>query len=288
VDFGAVSYQQFLILWRVLSFGFDGWVEILIGYTPGPSGFAAVNSHISPKEGEIWGTLGFRLGIRLFPDTGLAWLQNRGLDPLPLGSWSQEAARSMSRNWIAWFALAGTSWLASAQQTCTAGIHVEGTITDPAGAVIPGARVQAQGTTVITDAAGHYVIGCASANTTITAQASGFADGSVRIPAQAAGKVQLNIRLAVAAALTDVQVSGNSDNNSGGDTTTLNSKAVQGLADDPDDFLRELQVLASEAGGDPTQTIVMVDGFQNPSAQRGECSHARRRWRPGAEWKWRS
>jgi Carboxypeptidase regulatory-like domain len=172
----------------------------------------------------------------------------------------------MSRNWIAWFALAGTSWLASAQQTCIAGIHVEGTITDPAGAVIPGARVQAQGTTVTTDATGRYVFACAGANTIITAQANGFADGSVRVRAQPAGKVQFNIQLAVAAALTDVQVSGDSDNNSGGDTTTLNTKAVQSLADDPDDFLRELQVLGSEAGGDPTQTIVMVDGFQNPSA----------------------
>jgi hypothetical protein len=36
---------------------------------------------------------------------------------------------------------------------------------------------------------------------------------------------------------------------------------VQGLADDPDDFLRELQVLAAEAGGDPATAMIMVDGF---------------------------
>jgi DNA-binding LytR/AlgR family response regulator len=35
VDFGAVSYQQFLILRRVLSFGFDGWVRTR--QTAGPS-----------------------------------------------------------------------------------------------------------------------------------------------------------------------------------------------------------------------------------------------------------
>jgi hypothetical protein len=35
VDFGAVSYQQFLILRRVLSFAFDGWVRTR--QTAGPS-----------------------------------------------------------------------------------------------------------------------------------------------------------------------------------------------------------------------------------------------------------
>jgi hypothetical protein len=78
--------------------------------------------------------------------------------------------------------------------------------------------------------------------------------------------VHINIQLAVAAAQTSVQVNGDSDIESGGATTTRDTKAVQGLADDPDDFLRALEVLASAAGGDPTAAIIMVDGFQNPSA----------------------
>jgi hypothetical protein len=84
----------------------------------------------------------------------------------------------------------------------------------------------------------------------------------------------------MAAVQSDVQVSGDSDNDTGGDTTTLNTKAVQGLADDPDDFLRQLQVLASEAGGDPTQAIMMVDGFQNPSALPPKSSIASIRINP--------
>jgi hypothetical protein len=42
--------------------------------------------------------------------------------------------------------------LSAAQQTCTNGIRVEGIITDPTGAVIPGAQVQAYGAErIITD-----------------------------------------------------------------------------------------------------------------------------------------
>jgi len=153
-----------------------------------------------------------------------------------------------------------------AQNPCPNGLRVEGTVTDPTGAIIPGANVKAAGTAVTTDATGHYVLACVAAKAVISAQANGFANSSVRVPSQSAGKIQLNIQLALAAVQTDVQVSGDSDNDTGGDTTTLNTKAVQALADDPDDFLRQLQVLASEAGGDPTQSVIMVDGFQNPSA----------------------
>jgi hypothetical protein len=78
--------------------------------------------------------------------------------------------------------------------------------------------------------------------------------------------VHVNVQLAVSAVQTDVQVNGDTGIDSDGATTTLNMTAVQGFADDPDDFLRQLQVLATEAGGDPTQAVIMVDGFQNPSA----------------------
>jgi hypothetical protein len=158
--------------------------------------------------------------------------------------------------------------LAHAQQSCVNGIRIDGTITDPTGAVIPGAQVRAtKGETATTDTAGHYVLPCISAtSTTLTAQADGFASGTVSARARQGGTVHVNLQLAVAAVQSDVQVNGDSGIDSGGATMTLNTKAVQGLADDPDDFLRELQVLASEAGGDPTTAMIMVDGFQNPSA----------------------
>jgi hypothetical protein len=174
----------------------------------------------------------------------------------------------MHKKWIEGVVLVITlvPSLGPAQQACTSGIRIDGTITDPTGAVIPGASVQAAGITVTSDATGHYVLACVGANVVITVQANGFANGAARIPARTAGTVHLNIQLTVAAVQTDVQVNGDSDSDTGGATTTLNTMAVQGLADDPDDFLRELQVQASAAGGDPTQAIIMVDGFQNPSA----------------------
>jgi hypothetical protein len=158
--------------------------------------------------------------------------------------------------------------LAHAQQSCVNGIRVDGTITDPTGAVIAGAQVRASnGETATADTAGHYVLPCVlAASTTLTAQADGFASGTASARARLGGTVHVNLQLAVAAVQSDVEVSGNSGIDSGGETMTLDTKAVQGLADDPDDFLRQLQVLASEAGGDPTQAVILVDGFQNPSA----------------------
>jgi len=189
----------------------------------------------------------------------------------------------MYRNWLFWLTFAGLSvpGPASAQQACPTGIRVEGSITDPTGAVIPGAQVQtAHGAKTASDATGHYMLACIDANTVITVHANGFANGTARISAQSSGNMHLNIQLAIAAVQMDIQVRGGSGVDDDGAATTLNTKAVQGLADDPDDFLRELQVLAAEAGGDPTTAMVMVDGFQNPSALPPKSSIASIRINP--------
>ncbi len=50
-------------------------------------------------------------------------------------------------------------YLAVAQQPCTTGIRIDGTITDPTGAVIPGAEVQtADGEKTISDAACYFLL----------------------------------------------------------------------------------------------------------------------------------
>ena len=190
----------------------------------------------------------------------------------------------MYRNWT--YRLILTSGLvvslAHAQQSCPNGIRVDGTITDPTGAVIPGAQVRASnGEIATTDTAGHYALVCIPAtSTTLTAQADGFASGTTSASARQGGTVRVNVQLAVAAVQSDVQVNGDSGIDSSGATATLDTKAVRGLADDPDDFLRELQVLASAAGGDATQAIIMVDGFQNPSALPPKSSIASIRINP--------
>ncbi len=158
--------------------------------------------------------------------------------------------------------------LLGAQQTCPTLAGLSGNITDQTGANIPGATITVAGVqTVTSDVVGHYALACVSSGqVTLEVSASGFETKSVQARKRADQPLTLDVHLAIATVQADVQVNGDSGIDSGGDTTTLNTKAVQGLADDPDDFLRQLQVLTSEAGGDPTQAIIMVDGFQNPSA----------------------
>jgi hypothetical protein len=158
--------------------------------------------------------------------------------------------------------------LLGAQQTCPASAALSGTITDQTDANIPGATIAAAGIQSVTsDAVGHYALACVpSGQVTLEVGASGFETKKVQVRKRAGQPLTLNVQLAIATVQADVQVNGDSDIDSSGDTTTLNTTALQGLADDPDDFLRELQVLASEAGGDPTTAMIMVDGFQNSSA----------------------
>jgi Carboxypeptidase regulatory-like domain len=75
--------------------------------------------------------------------------------------------------------------LAGAQQNCANGARVEGTITDPTGAVIPGAEVKAtDAQKTLSDATGHYVLPCVPTGAaTITAHASGFTAGTARVGA---------------------------------------------------------------------------------------------------------
>ena len=52
------------------------------------------------------------------------------------------------------------------------------------------------------------------------------------------------------------------------------------MADDPDDFKRQLQVLAASSGGAPGQAIITVDGFQNSSTLPPKSSIASIRVNP--------
>src|SRR5579863_240403 len=172
-----------------------------------------------------------------------------------------------------------------AQQPCIRGMQIDGVITDPTGAVIPGARVQAgTGATGVTDATGHYAFACVSVtSTTITANADGFAQAVARARARAGGTAHVNLQLAVASVETDVQVNANENGADDGRTAAsmvLGTEQVQRLSDDPDEFLRELQALAAGAGGPPENALVTVDGFQNRSALPPKSSIASIRVNP--------
>lgn len=173
-----------------------------------------------------------------------------------------------------------------AQQTCPNGIRVEGTVTDPTSAMIPGARVQtASGITTTTDAKGHFLLACVPANSTnIVVEAEGFSPVTVRLAKKPGATQRLTVHMELAKVETDVQVSADAsglDTGQGAGTTTLNRKQVQQqLADDPDDLIQQLQTMASSGGGAPQSTIFVVDGFQNASAMPPKNSIASIRVNP--------
>src|SRR5579862_3943621 len=124
------------------------------------------------------------------------------------------------------------SELALAQQPCVRGMHIEGIVTDPTGAVIAGARVRAASrATAETDATGHYVFSCVpGTSTTITADAEGFARGTAAVHARGGGVIHLNLHLTVAPVETDVQVNANASGLDTGDnagSTLLGTAEVQ-------------------------------------------------------------
>jgi Carboxypeptidase regulatory-like domain len=176
--------------------------------------------------------------------------------------------------------------LGAAQQPCVAKSSVEGIVSDPTGALIAGAQVEIDdGNRATTDSAGHYVLSCVpETSRLLTVQAAGFASNTVSIPGSPNGVAHLNIQLNLAHVETDVQVSGDDTTAMGTDhgagTRTLTRQDVQQLADDPDDFLRELQALTASGGGMPGSAIITVDGFQSPSALPPKSSIASIRINP--------
>jgi len=117
-----------------------------------------------------------------------------------------------------------------AQQPCVSGIRIEGVVTDPTGALVPGAQVQVANETVTTDVAGHYVLSCIpTGSTTVTVQADGFAVATARVRNSTRGAARLNVQLSLAQVQTDVQVGSDStatDADRGAGTRNLNAEEV--------------------------------------------------------------
>ncbi len=176
--------------------------------------------------------------------------------------------------------LAATLVTNAQQPSC---LRVDGNVTDPSGAAIAAAQVQAGTKTTTTDTAGHFLLACAAPGT-LTIQANGFAPGIAQLTASPNGTAHVEIHLAVAAAETSVQVSADAstpmDTESGASTTTLSTNEVLQLPDDPDDMLQQLQLLAAAGGGGASGATVVVDGFQNGSTMPPKSSIASIRVNP--------
>jgi len=190
---------------------------------------------------------------------------------------------SPSRSRLASLALAALLLVPAAlrAQHCSDGLRVEGVVLDPTGAALPNATIAAKNATVTTDATGRYTFPCLAAGSShLTASAPGFSPRNLPLRGRAGETLHLDFHLALATVETNVAVDDNDngvslDSDHGIGTHTLTQKDIAQLADDPDDFQRELQILAAANGGAPGAARITVDGFQNSSALPPKSSIAR-------------
>src|ERR1700744_1346261 len=165
-------------------------------------------------------------------------------------------------------------------QNCT----VSGTVLDPSGAAVVDAEVQLQADKEEHTTAGphgSFSFPCPGNEPyQLTVNAAGFTENTT----SGRGPTNITVHLRIADVHTDVEVGENSgvsvDADHGAGTHTLTAQDLQGMADDPDDFKRQLQVLAATSGGAPGQAIITVDGFQNSSTLPPKSSIASIRVNP--------
>ena len=149
---------------------------------------------------------------------------------------------------------------------------LRGHVTDPTGAVIPGANVtatnpQGQQTNAVTDQQGTYEIkGLAPGNYTVTTTAKGFALSTEQNVAISAGQAQqFNIALEIEVEkqkleVQDENVTVNTNASDNASAIVIKGKDLDALPDDPDELEQDLQALAGPSAG-PNGGQIYIDGF---------------------------
>jgi len=162
--------------------------------------------------------------------------------------------------------LATPAALAESDGSVCSGAPLTGTVVDTTGAIIPGATVSLEtGTTVTSGTDVHFRFPCvADGSHHLQVTATSFANQTlaVQVPLHKA----LNAVLQPEAVETTVDVDTETAEvspTSAGPTQTISGKRLQGLVDDPDELLQQLQQMAAASGGDPSNATVSVDGFQD-------------------------
>ncbi|MGO4213274.1 carboxypeptidase regulatory-like domain-containing protein, partial [Terriglobus sp. YAF25] len=160
-----------------------------------------------------------------------------------------------------------------AAQQCS---PITGTVHDTTGAVIPDATLTVDtNPAIVSDAQGHFSLGCISGKHTLLIEAVSFAPQTISLP----GAATLNITLKpeTVTMAVDAQIDGSGLDTSAGEAAgsrTLNRQDLAQMADDPDDLQRQLQALAAVSGGAPGAATITVDGFQNGSRMPPKSSIA--------------
>ncbi len=174
-------------------------------------------------------------------------------------------------------ALCAVGTLASAQTTPCQGTALTGIVHDSTQALIPGALLTVDTETASTGPDGRFRFACLlDGPHQLSVAAPGFATLTLQLPKGRIAPLDLTLQPEVVQ--TDINVSADAEAppsaTSAGPSQTLSGKQLQQLADDPDDLLRELQQLASAAGGSPANTTISVDGFQGSSTLPPKASIA--------------
>ncbi len=149
---------------------------------------------------------------------------------------------------------------------------LHGHVTDPSGAVIPGAAVTAapasgQASHTVTDAQGNYEIkGLAAGSYTVNAEATGFSKSTAQTVAIAAGQTQhldVALEIEVKSEKVEVQEEGATvsvEPTNNASAVVIKGKDLEALPDDPDELLQDLQALAGPSAG-PNGGQIYIDGF---------------------------
>ncbi|HEY6347111.1 MAG TPA: carboxypeptidase-like regulatory domain-containing protein [Bryobacteraceae bacterium] len=148
---------------------------------------------------------------------------------------------------------------------------LRGTITDPSGALVPGADVQLRGPggtqRRTTDTTGQYSFpSLAPGKYSLRVTAKGFTDAQ-RQNFDITQPVTFDVQLTIASSTQTVDVqdqSGktavNTDPTSNGGAIVLGQKELEALSDDPDELSQQLQAMAGPGAG-PEGGQIYIDGF---------------------------
>ncbi len=154
-----------------------------------------------------------------------------------------------------------------AQTTACVGAALTGAVHDGTGAAVPSATVILDdGASVDTGPDGRFRFVCAPPGRhSLHIAAQSFASLDREVASNASGDILITLRPESVDQSIDVQADAPAgvDNTETGASRTLAGDDLKALADDPDDLLRQLQQLAAGAGGNPADTLITVDGFQD-------------------------
>ncbi len=149
------------------------------------------------------------------------------------------------------------------------GASLQGVVTDPSGAVVPGALVQLRGPgteqRATTDVSGHYNFAALRPGKyVVRVIAKGFSVAQMQdVDLSSPQTLNFQLTIATETQIVNVEDEGrkvSADPSSNGGAIILREKELAALSDDPDELSRQLQAMAGPGAG-PNGGQIYIDGF---------------------------